>query len=419
MRLLSANGLMYAACAVFAVVYFGLAVGRLPFLRLDRAGIALVGATAMLVLDVVGFDEAVAAVDYRTLALLFGMMLVVAYLRVGGFFRTLAAWLLDHARSPRGVLVTVIAFSGILSTILVNDVVCLALCPIVVRLARRIRRDPVPYLVGLATSANIGSVATITGNPQNMIVGSLSGISFSAFAARLAPVAAIGLLIDYAVIAIAFQGALAREADPPPGSESLREPLGEAETQLLPKGVAVLAASVALFFVGAPTALVALGAAALIMLGRIGPAKLYAQVDWSLLVMFAALFVVVHGFENHFVTRFDLSRIAAAQHAPDLEIAGASATLSNLVSNVPAVLLLKSGVNALAPVARPNAWLSVAMSSTLSGNLTPIASIANLIVIEGARREGVEVRFGPYVKVGLPVTLFTLGLGVLWLAHFR
>ncbi|HLK35124.1 MAG TPA: anion transporter [Polyangiaceae bacterium] len=419
MRLLSAGGLMYAACAVFAVVYFGLAVGRLPFLRLDRAGIALVGATAMLVLDVVGFDEAVAVIDYRTLALLFGMMLVVAYLRVGGFFRTLAAWLLDHARSPHGVLVTVIAFAGVLSTILVNDVVCLALGPIVIRLARRIRRDPVPYLVGLATAANIGSVATITGNPQNMIVGSFSGISYSAFAARLAPIAAVGLIIDYAVIALAFRGVLGREVDPPPGSENLREPFGDAETELLPKGVAVLAASVALFFVGAPTALVALGAAALIMLGRVVPAKLYAQVDWSLLVMFAALFVVVHGFESHFVARFDLARVAAAQRAPDLEIAATSAALSNLVSNVPAVLLLKSGVSALAPAARANAWLSVAMSSTLSGNLTPIASIANLIVIEGARREGVEVRFGAYCKVGIPVTLISLGTGVLWLAHMR
>lgn len=416
-KLLSPNALTYVACAVFAVVYLGLAIGRLPFLRLDRAGIALVGATAMLVLDVVGFDEAVASIDYRTLVLLFGMMIVVAYLRVGGFFRTLATWVLDRARSPQGVLVAVVGLAGLLSALLVNDVVCVALGPIVIRLARRIRRDAVPYLIALATAANIGSVATITGNPQNMIVGTLSGISFPAFAGRLAPVAAFGLAVDYVVLAIAFRRLLARDVEPTASEES-RDPAGEAATELLPKGVAVLAASVVLFFVGAPITLVALGAAALLMLGRVRPERLYAQVDWNLLVMFAGLFVVVHGFEHHVVSRWDLTRYAA-RRAAEPELAAVSAALSNLVSNVPAVLLLKSAVNSLVPAARASAWLAVAMASTLSGNLTPIASVATLVVIERARREGVEVTFGAYCRVGVPVTLVTLAAGLLWLGLAR
>jgi Na+/H+ antiporter NhaD/arsenite permease-like protein len=413
-KLLSANALTYVACAVFAVVYLGLAIGRLPFLRLDRAGIALVGATAMLVLDVVGFDEAVASIDYRTLVLLFGMMIVVAYLRVGGFFRTLATWVLDRARSPQGVLVAVVALAGLLSALLVNDVVCVALGPIVIRLARRIRRNAVPYLVALATAANIGSVATITGNPQNMIVGALSGISFPAFAGRLAPVAAFGLVVDYVVLAIAFRRLLARDAEPTASEES-HDPAGEAATELLPKGVAVLAASVVLFFVGAPITLVAMGAAALLMLGRVRPERLYAQVDWNLLVMFAGLFVVVHGFEHQVVSRWDLARYAAARRAAEPELAAVSVALSNVVGNVPAVLLLKSAVNSLVPAARASAWLAVAMASTLSGNLTPIASVASLVVIERARREGVEVPFGAYCRVGIPVTLVTLAAGLFWL----
>ena len=407
------------AWVVFVVVYAGLAVGRLPLLQLDRAGIALVGAAAMMVTDVVAFDEAVAAIDFRTIALLFGMMVVVAYLRLGGFFRSLAEWVLSRARSPHAVLGVVVALSGVLSALLVNDVVCLALGPVVIRLARRLRRDPVPYLVALATSANVGSVATITGNPQNMIIGSLSGISYAAFAATLAPVAAFGLLADYVVLRVAFRGALAREADLPEPADAPGDPAGPPTPELLPKGVAVLAGAVVLFFAGAPIALVALGAAALLMAGRVRPERLYAQVDWNLLVMFAGLFVVVLGFERHAVSRWNLTWLGGSNRTPVPELTGISAALSNLVSNVPAVLVLKPVVTALAPPTRMRAWTTLAMASTLSGNLTPIASVANLIVVERSRREGVDISLGAYCRAGVPVTLATLAAGVGWMTWMR
>src|SRR5580692_4515431 len=203
---------------IFALVYLGLAVGRLPFLHLDRAGIALVGATGMLVLGLIRFDTAVSSVDFETMALLFGMMVVVAYLRLGGFFRRLAAWLLARARSPHGVLAAVVGLAGVLSAFLVNDVVCLALGPVAFTLARRLRRDPVPYLVALATAANVGSTATITGNPQNMIIGALSHIPYVTFASRLAPVALVGLVVDYAIVALVFRRSLARELEEAPAS---------------------------------------------------------------------------------------------------------------------------------------------------------------------------------------------------------
>jgi Na+/H+ antiporter NhaD/arsenite permease-like protein len=176
-----------ATWVVFAVVYAGLALGKLPLLRLDRAGIALVGATAMLVLGIVSFDEAVRAVDFSTLALLFGMMVVVAYLRLGGFFRRVATALLWRAQSPHAVLAAVVGVVGVVSAFLVNDVVCVALGPVVLDLARRLRRSPVPFLVALATAANVGSTATITGNPQNMMIGNLSHLSYGSFAAHLGP----------------------------------------------------------------------------------------------------------------------------------------------------------------------------------------------------------------------------------------
>ena len=360
-----------ATWIAFALVYVGLAVGKLPFLRLDRSGIALVGATAMLVLGLVSFPEAVASVDFRTIALLFGMMVVVAYLRLAGFFRRLSGWLLARARSPHGVLAAVVGLAGALSAFLVNDVVCLALGPVVLALARRSRRDPVPYLVALATAANIGSVATITGNPQNMIIGALSRVRYATFAAHLAPVAVVGLVIDYGILALVFRRALAEDVEAGPPSTVPRDPAGEPSSELLPKGVIVLAGLVALFFAGAPVELVALGAASLLMLGRVRPERLYAQIDWNLLVMFSGLFVVVHGFEHHVVSGWERQPIVAVQGAPVVALTAVAAILSNVVSNVPAVLLLKSAVASLGVSAQAHAWLTLAMASTLSGEPHP------------------------------------------------
>lgn len=414
---MSPTGLAAATWVVFVLVYLGLAVGKLPFVHLDRAGIALVGATVALVLGVITFPQAVGAVDFATIALLFGMMVVVAYLRLGGFFRLLASRVLSRAKTPHGVLAAVVALSGVLSAFLVNDVVCLALGPIVLSLARRVRREPTPYLVALATAANVGSTATITGNPQNMIIGGLSHVPYARFAARLAPVAALGLLLVFATVALSFRTALARDA-----GEDVRpsiapgDPAGVPDSKLLPKGVTVLLGLVGCFFAGVPVEIAALGAGAVLMLGRQRPDRLYAQIDWNLLVMFAGLFVVVAGFELHVVSTWNLERLTSSATAPVAALTAAAAVLSNLVSNVPAVLLLKSIVVPMAPAAREHAWLTLAMASTLSGNLTPVASVANLIVLEGARRQGIAVSLWDYCRVGVPLTLVTLGLGAAWLS---
>jgi Na+/H+ antiporter NhaD/arsenite permease-like protein len=194
------------------------------------------------------------------------------------------------------------------------------------------------------------------------------------------------------------------------------DPAGQPTPELLPKGVAVLAGLVVLFFAGAPVELVALGAASMLMLGRVAPERLYAQIDWNLLVMFSGLFVVVHGFEHHVVATWNIERMASLQRAPVGALALVSAALSNLVSNVPAVLLMKPFVASLGVAARPHAWLTLAMASTLSGNLTPMASVANLIVVEGARRAGVRISLWAYCRVGIPVTIVTLLLGAAHLA---
>ncbi len=414
---MNATGIAAITWAIFALVYAGLAIGKLPFVHLDRAGIALVGATVALVVGIISFPQAVEAVDFATIALLFGMMVVVAYLRLGGFFRGLATGLLSRAKTPIGVLAAVVGLSGLLSAFLVNDVVCLALGPIVLSLARRVRRAPTPYLVALATAANVGSTATITGNPQNMIIGGLSHVPYGRFAAHLAPVAAVGLVLVFAIVAASFRGALSIDTGED-GRPSVvpGDPLALPDPKLLPKGVMVLFGLIVCFFAGVPVEIAALGAGAVLMLGRQRPERLYVQIDWNLLVMFAGLFVVVAAFELHVVSTWNLGWVTSLGAAPVAALTAATSVLSNLVSNVPAVLLLKSVVTPMAPAAREHAWLTLAMASTLSGNLTPVASVANLIVLEGANRAGVRVSLWDYCRVGVPITLATLLVGAWWLS---
>ena len=406
--------------AIFSLTYLGLALGRVPWLRIDRAGIALVGATLMIVSGVLPLPEAVRSVDYETIILLFGMMVVVAFLRLSGFFDQLAHSALDRFRTPYGLLAVTILLSGVLSAFLVNDIVCLALTPLVIQLARRLQFNPLPHLIGLATAANIGSTATLTGNPQNMIIGSLSHIAYLRFTVCLAPVAVIGLAIDFLVIAVVYRRILG--VTQAVANQSLQEPAErqqhshpEAQHWLLRKSVAVTLVTVILFFIGVPIALVALGAAAVLFLSRVRPEKVYSQIDWSLLVMFCGLFVVVHAFEVKVVHQWHIERWSLILDHPLSVLSVVSAVLSNLVSNVPAVLLFEPIIPVMPASTQEGAWMALAMSSTLAGNLTVLGSVANLIVVAIARREGVAISFLEYCRAGIPTTILTLALGVGWL----
>jgi Na+/H+ antiporter NhaD/arsenite permease-like protein len=280
-----------------------------------------------------------------------------------------------------------------------------------VDLCRRLKRPAIPYLVGLATAPNIGSVATMTGNPQNIIIGSLSGISYGRFSARLAPIALIGLLLDYVVVAYVYREVLDRAAEPADGVWSAQR---RVHRGLLHKSVVVTVATIGLFFAGKPIALVALAAAGVLMLGRIRPEKIYRRIDWPLLSMFTGLFVVVYAFESTVVSHWGLERLGHLRESPVVLVSGLSVFLSNLVSNVPAVLLFKPIVEIIPH--KEQAWLALAMSSTLAGNLTVLGSVANLIVVESARRLGTELGFTEYLKVGVPLTILTSLVGVAWLA---
>jgi Na+/H+ antiporter NhaD/arsenite permease-like protein len=399
-----------AAAIIFALTYVVLGFGSLRPLRIDRAGATLVGATAMIVFGVLTPQQAVAAVDFHTLALLFGMMVVVAHLRLAGFFGWLAARVLAWARTPTGLLAAVTVLSGALSALFVNDTVCLLLTPMVLEATLALGLAPVPFLLAVAMGANVGSVATIVGNPQNMLVASLSHIRYAPFAAALAPVAVAGLGLTVLALRLAYR----RELAPRPAGARIAPRGRPLHRGLLVKTLIVAALLLAALVAGVPPGLASLGAAsALLITRRVKPVKVYAQVDWALLVMFAGLFVVVDGVERSGLAARWIALLAPGPRHSLPAFVGVTAVLSNLVSNVPAVLLLKGwAVRFASP---QQAWLALAMASTLAGNLTVVGSVANLIVIEQAR-DRVKVGFWTYARVGVPLTLATLVAGTLWLS---
>jgi Na+/H+ antiporter NhaD/arsenite permease-like protein len=400
---------LIAAVIIFGATYAFVAVGKIPIYRIDRAGAALLGASLMVGTGVLSAEEAYYAIDFNTITLLLGMMIVVANLRICGFFRVVTDWIATHVRHPLALLVAIVLAAGVLSAFLVNDTICLVMTPLVLELVARVRRNPLPYLLAIATASNIGSVATITGNPQNIIIGSVSQIPYGAFAAALAPVAAIGLVIATLLIALIHR----REFFTRERLEKAAMPT-HYHGRLMAKTLLVMAAMVVLFFLGQPPAKVAIvGGAFLLLTRRVKPEKIYIEIDWPLLVMFVGLFIVVAGFEKMVLTP-DVTGAAGRLHLDDATVlAGITALLSNVVSNVPAVLVLKPFVSNLPDP--QHAWLVIAMSATLAGNFTLVGSVANLIVAQRAKARGVEIGFWAYFKIGAPLTLATIAIGLFML----
>ncbi|NUQ39554.1 MAG: anion transporter [Caldilineales bacterium] len=398
-----------AGLAIIVITLIGVAVGRYPGLHMDRATIALVGATALMVIGAISLEQAYAALDLDTLTLLLAMMVLNTNLMLAGFFRLAAGAMVRFARSTRQLLGIIILLSGLLSALFLNDTIVLMFTPLVLELAALLKRQPIPYLMGLVAAANIGSMAAITGNPQNMIIGVASGIPFLTFSGYLLPAALLGLGLAWAVIVAIYRqefagGLIQTPALPPP---RLYPPL--LRKSLFASGLMLIA-----FIGGAPIPLAALAAAALLLITRrVKPEQVFREINWSLLVFFSGLFIVTGAIETlGFSARlFALIRPIAAQGVAALTLT--AVILSNLVSNVPAVLLFRPFVPALPQPEQ--VWLTLAMATTLAGNLTLLGSVANLIVAELARGRGVELSFREYLKAGVPITLLSLVVGVLWL----
>ncbi|MEH2032278.1 MAG: anion transporter [Nostoc sp.] len=387
---------------IIGLTYIGLGLGYIPGLRMNRASIALVGASLLMAFGVLDLKEAWQAIDYKTLIFLFGMMVISTNLAYAGFFQLTLDTVTHFTRSPLGLLIVLTFGSGILSAFFLNDTIALILTPLVLGLTQTLSLNPIPYLLALAGATNLGSVATLSGNPQNILIGSFSGISYLDFAKALTPIALVSLLIQIGLLWWLYPDV--RSTKSCPSVTLVRYRIFK---PLLTKSLLITGGLLIAFLIGIPPAQATLVAAALLFITRrIKPQRVLNKVDWDLLVMFSGLFIVTAGVEKLGI----LNLFSGLVYTP-LNILGITALLSNLVSNVPAVLLLQH----LIPHPDTKTWLLLAAGSTLAGNLTLLGSVANLIVAEAVAKLGYQLSFWEHLRFGLPLTVLTLILAYFWI----
>ncbi|MGE0098950.1 MAG: anion transporter [Hydrogenophaga sp.] len=404
----------WGVVTVFAIVYLGMFLGGLPRLKLDRSGVALLGAIAVIALAGLPVEDAARAIDLPTIVLLFAFMVVSAQMRLGGFYGAVTRRVGEMPLSRSGLLAALILVAGALSAVFSNDIVCLAMTPVVARLCLRRGIDPLPFLIGLACAANIGSAATLIGNPQNMLIGSVLQLPFAGYVRQALPPVLIGLLLLWGWLAFGPGRGSPRPAPLPPAAEGVdKEPPFDAWQTA--KGLLVAAALLVIFlFTDWPRDVAALvGAGVLLLSRRLHSSHVMGLVDWPLLILFMGLFVVNHAFETTGLAGQAVNLLGTqGVHLTDpgpLLVAGV--VLSNLVSNVPAVMLLLPHLSGSAG----QAGVMLALVTTLAGNLLLVGSIANLIVADLARQQGIEIDWKRHAITGIPVTLMTLAVVWAWM----
>jgi Na+/H+ antiporter NhaD/arsenite permease-like protein len=396
------------AIIIFAFTYALISVQKLRHFHHDRPSAALFGAVMMVIAGVLTLNEAYRAINMDTIVLLLGMMILVAYLKVARFFLWASHWILTSAKTPRRLLVLLVFSSGAASALFVNDTICLMFTPILLEVTRQGRLSPMPYLIALATSANIGSVVTLTGNPQNMLIGVFSHWSYLRFTAYMLPIGILSLLVDILLILIIFRRDITSTPFQP---LSLVPP--RANLRLIVKCLIILGCMLVGFSAHGRLPLVAvLGGVLLIAWANMRPARALEQVDWSLLLFFSGLFVVVQGVNKvglvHDIYVLVSPLFSGVEWVQIVSFSAVSMALSNVVSNVPFVLVAREWIGKFFD---PDLmWLVLAMSSTFAGNLTIVGSVANMIVAELSKEEA-PLRFVDFLKVGLPVTLITTAIG--------
>lgn len=398
----------FTVAAVFILVYVGMMLGRLPWLALDRTGVALLGAIVLIVSEAVTPETAWYSVDMPTMGLLFGLMVVSSQLRLGGFYTLVARSIASANVSPPMLLGLLIGVAAVLSALLCNDIVCLAIAPILVEGCAHRKLNPVPFLLALACASNIGSAATLIGNPQNMLIGQKLGLPFAGYLVDALPPVVVSLVLLWLYLAWSARRSWAGE------QRDLHVQAPTYHQWQTIKGLLVLAALILGFvFSNAPREVLALAAAGILLTSRrMATRRILAFVDWHLLVLFAGLFVVNHAFSaaGHLeVVLANLKHVGVALDKPAW-LFGGTVLLSNLVSNVPATMLL------LPSATHPLAGPILALASTFAGNLFLVGSIANLIVVDRARNYGVKISWLDHAKVGVPVALASLGAAAIWLA---
>lgn len=439
-------GTLLVALAIFLVTYAIISIRRFPKVKIDRPAAALIGAALMILLGVVSPGGAIDAINMDIILLLVGMMVLVAGLELCGFFEWVSLLMIKYSKDQFTFLVLTMVVTGALSALVLNDTIVLLFTPIIIRTCRLLKSNPVPFLIAEAIAANIGSVATAVGNPQNAFIATQSNITFINFSAKLLPVAAVCMLVAIAIMYlfyrkdinkgsaqefrrkiladgwVAFRDELVKgDAATTSGIKKLRDRRLGLYTLL---GITALTfgAFVLSHMVNAPIAVIAFlgGAAALFIVPIVTDVKakdMLAGVDWSIILFFVGLFIVIEGVKSSLLLD-EIKNLFPGFGAGDIPslawLTALSAFLSNLVSNVPAVMLLSEMI----PLHQTDLWLALASSSTLAGNATILGAAANVIVAEKAEGMGVEVNFWKFTLVGFPIamaTLFVSTLMILWI----
>lgn len=408
---------MLTAAIILTVTYIGISFAWLPRVNIDRPSAAFIGGLLMVLFGVLTFGEAVTAINFHIIALLLGMMMLIAALQAVGFFNLVVVKSLSLAGTPRRLLLLVVVATAAASAFFVNDAVVLLFTPVIIQACHQRQVNPVPYLIAEAMASNIGSTATIVGNPQNMLIGITAGIPFARFFLYLLPVAVISSIV---LLFLAY-GFYRKEFDHHFIADSFTAPSYDIKAikRLVPVLILVLVGFFVNSYAGLEISLVALSGAALILIvGRVKPAVIIRSVDWVLLLFFAGLFVVIEGAHHTGVLDIFTREIMVT---PDLmgitSISVVSTIVSQVVSNVPLTMLV---IPVIQNVPGDTLWIALAAGSTLGGNLTIIGAVANIIVVEIARREGVNISFVEFLKIGVVVTVITVGLAILILgAEYR
>jgi Na+/H+ antiporter NhaD/arsenite permease-like protein len=395
---------------IFILTYVIISAQKMKWHKLDRPSGALLGAVLMVLAGVLTLDEAYRTVDFNTILLLLGMMILVGYFKIANCFKYLSYLLITHARNSFLLLCFVSFSSGILSALFVNDTICLMFTPLLILALSQTKLNPVPYLIALATSSNIGSVVTLTGNPQNMLVGVFSKIPYLDFAWHLLPIGILSLIANVLIIYTLFRKDITFKKLEP---IVLVKP--ELDVKLTAKSLFVLfCIFLGFVFTGNLPLSAITGGLALIIISRTKPQYALEKVDWTLLLFFSGLFIVVDGINKagfltlaHNAVEPYLGETASSQI---VHFSIFSVIASNLVSNVPFVLLSASWIDKF--IDPKTMWYALAMSSTFAGNLTVMGSVANMIVLE-LSKEHVHVGFWDFFKVGFTTTVISTIIGII------
>ncbi len=397
---------------IFILTYALIASRRLALLPIGRPAGALLGAVLMVVFGIITPEETYGAIDHDTILLLFCMMILTAYLREAGFFDWISFRILRICKTPLSLLFGTAVTSGVLSALLVNDTVCLFLTPVLIATCSKAKLPLGPFLIGLATSANIGSSATLVGNPQNMIIGSISGIGFSSFLVQAGPAAGLGLVINLLLLWIYYGKKM--PAHFPINEDAVRVNINGSRLYLV---LFVSLGVIAGFFAGLHMGYTTLaGVMVLVIIDRKDPREVFSRVDWPLLVFFCCLFIVVAGLASTGVVERAWkasSQYLVISNPQGMAIFSALMTIgSNLVSNVPMVLLAGPHINELGAGNLP--WVLLAFTTTVAGNLTILGSVANIIVAE-CSKDVYNLGFIEYLRFGAVSTVLVMLAGCVYL----